>query len=149
MRDNVYKVFISDINDPAFDAIGSTEVPVLYDATTQQRSITLNHMQGGNVLFLDGHVEFVKYRPDLRLTISDLDLTGETFGTQIPYQNLRIPYTRLFIEWTAANTYDNQPLINVPPWCGNRLPGTPFEPRYLYYPNDPRYKDLNLLIHTP
>ncbi|MBI4557861.1 MAG: DUF1559 domain-containing protein [Candidatus Hydrogenedentes bacterium] len=122
MRDNVAKVFISDINDPAKDAEGSSRIPVLYDSMHFQGTYTSNHGVGGNVLFLDGHVEFKKY----------------------PDPSFRLPYTRNFLEWTLANTFDNLSLINVPPWCGNRLPNTVFEPRYLFYPNDPLYGDLNI-----
>ena len=59
-----------------------------------------------------------------------------------------IPYTTDFIEVLRANFYDNSHLINVPPWCGNRLPETPYEPRYWYYPNDTLYKDLAFTLPT-
>lgn len=80
-----------------------------------------NHVPGGsNVLYLDGHVEFVRF-PDSRD---------------------RIPYTWDFVEWVRANTYDNHPLLNVPPWCSNRPADVNFRPRYYFYPNDPLYEDL-------
>lgn len=79
--------------------------------------------KGGNVLFLDGHTEFKRY-PD-------------------PYD--LIPYTPLFVEYMRANVYDNTTLLNIPPWCGNRLPWSEFQPRFWYYPNDPQYAGLDTL----
>ncbi|MBM3288723.1 MAG: DUF1559 domain-containing protein [Candidatus Hydrogenedentes bacterium] len=117
------KIFITDINDPGETARADSQVPVLFDSTTLDGMNLMNHDQaGGNVLYLDGHVEFKKY-PD-------------------PYELL--PYTPLFVEYLRANVYDNTILMNIPPWCGNRLPGTPFEPRFWYYPNDPEYQGFLL-----
>ncbi|MFA6239361.1 MAG: prepilin-type N-terminal cleavage/methylation domain-containing protein [Candidatus Hydrogenedentales bacterium] len=122
-RIGVGRMFISNINDPAKDAVADSKIPVMFDSVSVQGSVVMPHQPlGGNVLFLDGHVEFRKY-PD-------------------PYTLL--PYTANFIEFMRANVYDNFPLLNVPPWCGNRLPGVAFEPRYWYYPNDPYYDGLNL-----
>ncbi|MCP4640316.1 MAG: type II secretion system protein [bacterium] len=120
LRVGVSRAFIRDINDPAASALSDSRVPVLFDSTAQKRRSVLNHTYGGNILFLDGHVEFRKH----------------------PDKLYRLPYTMTFIENMRTNTYDNNPLINVPPWCGNRLPGTPWEPRYDYYPDDARYIDL-------
>ncbi len=124
LQQGVGKMFIEDIDDPGATIMADTQIPVLFDAFSSMGYLALSHRTplGGNVLFLDGHVEFRKY-PDL-------------------YH--RVPYTQDFMEWTRSNTYDDMPLLNVPPWCGNRLADTEFEPRYWYYPNDPRYADLFL-----
>ena len=55
---------------------------------------------------------------------------------------LEPPYTPDLVEWLSANTYNNEVLQNVPPWCSNRLPTMEFAPRYLFYPKDPLYEDL-------
>ena len=117
------KIFITDINNPAKSAASDSQIPVLFDSTTLDGLNLMNHEPaGGNVLYLDGHAEFKKY-PD-------------------PYDLL--PYTPLFVEYLRANVYDNTVLSNVPPWCGNRLPGVAYQPRFWYYPNDPEYKGLLL-----
>lgn len=129
-RVSVGRHFIEDINNPGRTMVADSEVPVLFDAFSESTGfLRLNHTEprGGNVLFADGHVEFRRY----------------------PDKYRRIPYTELFVEWFRANTYDNQALLHVPPWCGNRLPGTKFEPRYTYYPNDPEYADLNIIQPVP
>jgi len=115
--------FVVDIDDPAYGAVSDSEIPVIYDSTAEDGWAMLNHMDpmGGNVLFLDGHAEFVRY-PD------------ETM--------FRAPYTKKLVEFCQANVYDDTPLMNVPPWCGNRDKDRPFEPRYDYYPNDPLYQGL-------
>lgn len=121
-RADVARFFIEDVVNPAASAVSETQIPVLYDSVSFEGELFLNHTVpfGGNVMYLDGHVEF-RHAPD-------------PLG--------RIPYTRELMEFSRANTYDNQPLVKVPPWCGNRLPDTPFEPRYRYRPNDPLYKEL-------
>jgi prepilin-type N-terminal cleavage/methylation domain-containing protein/prepilin-type processing-associated H-X9-DG protein len=129
---NVSRLFIRDINDPSTAAEADSTIPVLFDSPSDAGFIKISHLPiGGNVLYLDGHVEFQKY-------------TSSSFG-MTEYQRFtfaKLPFTADFIEFLRANVYDNYPLLNVPPWCGNRAPETPFEPRYRYYPNDPMYQDL-------
>ena len=129
---SIGRMFIRDINNPADGAMADSEIPVIFDSVSDNGMLKMSHLpRGGNVLYLDGHVSFKNYSP----TIS----TGG-YAWQFSFE--RLPYTTDFLEYLRANVYDNSPLLNVPPWCGNRLPGTPFEPRYLYYPNDPMYSDL-------
>ena len=124
LRVGVEKYFISDVNRPEASAQSSSRIPVLYDSVSFNGQVDLNHIVplGGNVLYMDGHAKFERF-----FTVND-----------------RIPYTALFMEWTSRNVFTNDPLMNVPPWCSNRVPGTPFEPRYKYYPNDPLYQGLVL-----
>ena len=123
-RFGVGRMFIRDVNNPGRDSVADTQIPVMFDSTAQEGRTTFNHFPfGGNILYLDGHVEFQKY-PDVRYLV---------------------PYTELFVDFMRLNVYDNAyALRNVPPWCGNRLPGTSFRPRYLYYPDDPQYDILDL-----
>ncbi len=130
---NVARFFIRDINNPTDGAKADTDIPVLFDAASDDGMLKMSHMpRGGNVLYLDGHVSFERYDPQPN--------TGGMYEWQFAFAKL--PYTANFLEFLRANVYDNSTLMNVPPWCGNRLPGTAFEPRYLYYPNDPMYKGL-------
>lgn len=126
--------FIRDINNPGNDAEPDSNIPVIFDSVSQTGLIQMNHLPiGGNVLYLDGHVSFVRYRQ----SAVEMGQTGNLIFTSDTF-----PYTTDFIDFLRANVWDNTTLMGVPPWCGNRLPGTVFEPRYWYYPNDDLYDGL-------
>jgi prepilin-type N-terminal cleavage/methylation domain-containing protein/prepilin-type processing-associated H-X9-DG protein len=71
LREGVERFFITDINNPAAGSKAQSEIPVMYDATSSKPSqpsswgttySLFNHIPGGgNVLYLDGHVEFLRY----------------------------------------------------------------------------------------
>ncbi|MEA3364524.1 MAG: DUF1559 domain-containing protein [Candidatus Hydrogenedentes bacterium] len=67
LREGIERFFITDINNPAASAIAQTELPVMWDmAWTVSDSVNgwsyFNHIPGGsNVLYMDGHVEFIRY----------------------------------------------------------------------------------------
>jgi prepilin-type processing-associated H-X9-DG protein len=61
LRDGIERFLITDINNPAASARAQSEVFVMSDnvATRVER---FNHVPGGaNVLYMDGHVAFVRY----------------------------------------------------------------------------------------
>jgi len=61
MRKGIERFLISDINNPAASAVAESEVFVMYDnvATLAQH---FNHVPGGgNVLYADGHVSYIRY----------------------------------------------------------------------------------------
>ena len=66
-REGVERFFITDINNPASSSKAQSELAVMYDMVQRPQSITgkfsrFNHVPGGgNVLYLDGHVEFLRY----------------------------------------------------------------------------------------
>jgi len=76
LREGIERFMITDINNPAASAQAQSEIPVMLDAI-QASSINpltgdikyvksgvgaFNHVPGGcNVLWMDGHVEFIKY----------------------------------------------------------------------------------------
>jgi len=127
------RLFITDINNPANSIVSDTQLPVLFDSFLENGRIAMNHDPfGGNVLFLDGHVEFKNYQ------------TQDSNNFNVLY-NFDLPYTRRFMNFMQLNVYDGWPLLNVPPWCGNRLPGTVFQPRFWFYPSDTLYDGLNNL----
>ncbi len=65
LREGIERFFISDINDPAASAMAQTEVPVLMDMVATQVD-EYNHVPGGsNVLYMDGHVKFIRYPGDV------------------------------------------------------------------------------------
>ncbi len=66
LREGIERFFITDINNPAASAIAQSELAILHDDTntgiTTAAGASFNHLPGGgNVLYLDGHVEFIKY----------------------------------------------------------------------------------------
>jgi prepilin-type processing-associated H-X9-DG protein len=67
LREGIERFFISDINNPAASNAAQSELAILWDqvsyqAITEDGWVDFNHVPGGgNVLFMDGHVEFLKY----------------------------------------------------------------------------------------
>ena len=61
LREGVERFLITDINNPAGSAKAQSNVYVMFDAISIHPS-AYNHIPGGsNVLYMDGHVEFLKY----------------------------------------------------------------------------------------
>lgn len=60
IREGVERFMITDINNPAASAGAQTEVFLMNDDMSS--AANFNHIPGGgNVLYMDGHVEFIKY----------------------------------------------------------------------------------------
>jgi len=76
-REGIERFFITDINNPAASAKAQSELAILFD----ELSIDIhefNHIPGGaNVLFLDGHVEFIKYPGAFPVTTGVAWITGQ------------------------------------------------------------------------
>ena len=67
-KDGIERFFITDINNPAGSAQAQSTIPMMMDglgasATARVKIVdTYNHVPGGcNVLWMDGHVTFIKY----------------------------------------------------------------------------------------
>jgi prepilin-type N-terminal cleavage/methylation domain-containing protein/prepilin-type processing-associated H-X9-DG protein len=70
LREGIERFFISDINNPAASAQAQSDIYVYYDAITP-RVEWYNHVPGGaNVLYMDGHVEFLKYPSESPVTVA-------------------------------------------------------------------------------
>ncbi len=72
LREGVERFMITDINNPAGSAAAQSTVPVIWDLTRIEgawgdidragQNLMFNHLPGGaNILYMDGHVGFVKY----------------------------------------------------------------------------------------
>ncbi len=64
LREGIERFLITDINNPAASAMAQSTVWVMYDliAAGPQFVSYFNHVPGGmNVLYMDGHVEFLRY----------------------------------------------------------------------------------------
>jgi prepilin-type N-terminal cleavage/methylation domain-containing protein/prepilin-type processing-associated H-X9-DG protein len=75
LREGVERFFITDINNPAGASTAASTLPVMFDAWADatyrgsaQAVSFFNHVPGGsNVLYMDGHVAFVRYTQALPL----------------------------------------------------------------------------------
>jgi len=64
-REGIERFFITDINNPASAAQAQSTIPVMWDRidSASDRIAQFNHVPGGcNVLWMDGHVEWVRYK---------------------------------------------------------------------------------------
>jgi prepilin-type processing-associated H-X9-DG protein len=69
LREGIERFFITDINNPAGASKAQSEIPVQFDTFGadygdggNKDPKSFNHIPGGcNVLYLDGHVAFVRY----------------------------------------------------------------------------------------
>ena len=63
LREGVERFMITDINNPASSALAQSSLWVMLDLIAGSGAISyFNHIPGGcNVLFMDGHVEFIRY----------------------------------------------------------------------------------------
>jgi prepilin-type N-terminal cleavage/methylation domain-containing protein/prepilin-type processing-associated H-X9-DG protein len=61
LRDGIERFFITDVNNPAAGAQASSNLPVLWDSISTDINDTAHVPGGSNVLYADGHVEFIKY----------------------------------------------------------------------------------------
>jgi prepilin-type N-terminal cleavage/methylation domain-containing protein/prepilin-type processing-associated H-X9-DG protein len=80
-REGVERFLITDINNPAGSAMGQSEVPIMWDAITSPVTGSIgpgftaaaagfNHIPGGsNVLYMDGHVDFMRYREGFPISV--------------------------------------------------------------------------------
>ena len=61
LREGIERFVITDINNPAAGAAAQSEIFVMFDTISKMVKY-FNHVPGGgNVLFMDGHVEFIRY----------------------------------------------------------------------------------------
>lgn len=61
LKEGVERFFIEDINNPSKSTVASTQVPMMFDRVDLD-PLGFNHIPGGaNVLYMDGHAEYVRY----------------------------------------------------------------------------------------
>jgi prepilin-type processing-associated H-X9-DG protein len=61
LREGIERFLITDINNPAGSAKAQSEVYIMFDQLSTSPQ-AYNHIPGGaNVLFMDGHVQFMRY----------------------------------------------------------------------------------------
>ncbi|MCP4643974.1 MAG: DUF1559 domain-containing protein [bacterium] len=68
LREGIERFFISDINNPAASALSQSEIWINFEGASSEIA-QFNHIPGGgNVLYMDGHVEFLRYPSDSPVT---------------------------------------------------------------------------------
>jgi len=104
MREGIERFFITDINNPAAGALAQSTLPLMWDAwnTSWQgfsgayylsgsSVLYFNHIPGGsNVLYLDGHVEFIKYQGKFPISNPPYDPALSNLGSQCGSWNYMI-----------------------------------------------------------
>jgi prepilin-type N-terminal cleavage/methylation domain-containing protein/prepilin-type processing-associated H-X9-DG protein len=70
LREGIERFFITDINNPAGSAKSQSEIVVMWDISAWPSDVitgqpSFNHVPGGgNVLYMDGHVAFIRYQDE-------------------------------------------------------------------------------------
>ena len=78
-REGIERFFITDINNPASSNLAQSTLATMWDVTSLDTSI-FNHVPGGcNVLYMDGHVAFLKYSPRPGLPANGVGSENEEF----------------------------------------------------------------------
>ncbi|MBI2435203.1 MAG: DUF1559 domain-containing protein [Candidatus Hydrogenedentes bacterium] len=68
LREGIERFFITDINNSAASAEAQSEIAVMLDLVSTTTG-EYNHLPGGsNVLYMDGHVEFIKFPGEFPVT---------------------------------------------------------------------------------
>ncbi|MFA6244190.1 MAG: DUF1559 domain-containing protein [Candidatus Hydrogenedentales bacterium] len=90
LREGIERFFITDINSPAASAQAQSTIPVMWDAwgdSVVLGSMTFgsvgayNHVPGGgNALYMDGHVAFLRYGSEYPLANGPVGSYGENLG---------------------------------------------------------------------
>ena len=76
LREGIERFLITDINNPAASAQAQSELPVMWDLASWLAE-EFNHVPGGsNVLFMDGHVSFIRFPGDFPITRAFAVLTS-------------------------------------------------------------------------
>ena len=86
LREGIGKMLVTDPTDTAEVEFAENRIAVMWDAFASLGSgvAMFNHMPGGsNVLFLDGHVEFVEFPGEFPVTFE----VAEALGTLLDSQN--------------------------------------------------------------
>jgi len=78
LREGIERFLITDINNPAASAKAQSEIPIMCDLLGNGDGVSVfNHVPGGsNALFLDGHVEFIRYPGEGPVTPAMANLLG-------------------------------------------------------------------------
>jgi prepilin-type N-terminal cleavage/methylation domain-containing protein/prepilin-type processing-associated H-X9-DG protein len=90
LKEGIERIIITDSKNPAASAQAQSDIPIMWDLISDEgpgpggggsRIVCFNHVPGGSiVLYMDGHVEFVKYNADFPVTSLMASSNGQTNG---------------------------------------------------------------------
>jgi len=88
-RDGIERFFITDINNAGASAVSQSSLPLMYDFPSTDVQEFSHVPGGGNVLYMDGHVAFVKYPSAYPISermaqVAGGDITTSNFMTELP-----------------------------------------------------------------
>ena len=76
LREGIERFLITDINNPGASAKAQSDVHIMYDQNSTYPA-GFNHIPGGsNVLYLDGHVDFLRYNEDVPVKAANAHITA-------------------------------------------------------------------------
>lgn len=91
LRTGIERFVAEDINDAAATSIAESQVPIIYDTWAAEvpafgGSARFNHIPGGaNVLYMDGHVEFVRLHSRFPVSNSPKGTYGEDLANVMAF----------------------------------------------------------------
>jgi len=109
LREGIERFLITDINNPAASATAQSEIFVMWDSYGAGKSYfntayaaesgiaRFNHIPGGcNVLYMDGHVEFIRKEQKMPLLVETLNPASYAGAPMGEYYNMWAFFTGLF-----------------------------------------------------
>lgn len=92
LREGIERFFITDINNPAASSKAQSEIAVMWDTAIVAMSPMADHRPsfnhipgGGNSLFMDGHVEFIRYPGKFPINATWSQIMTQMMVTMDPY----------------------------------------------------------------
>ncbi len=92
LKESIERFFITDINNPASGSSGQSVIPVMWDSwgSVGEGAINavplFNHLPGGsNVLYMDGHVEFVRFGSRFPIWNEPANSTSSNQGREVSW----------------------------------------------------------------
>lgn len=72
LREGIERFLITDINSPSTSNLAQSTIPIMWDEISGDDPSHFNHAPGGcNVLYMDGHVEFLRFVPQPNLQFNN------------------------------------------------------------------------------
>jgi prepilin-type N-terminal cleavage/methylation domain-containing protein/prepilin-type processing-associated H-X9-DG protein len=80
LREGIERFFITDINNPAATARAQSDIAVMFDTVSEQVGDFGHVPAGANTLYMDGHVEFLKYPSKFPASVAWADTSANALS---------------------------------------------------------------------